>query len=85
MSSIRVVKVKFRDETFLTHCELKKPFKNDDSKQYASCFVHLIVATGKIVESCYFEVSCRWQLFGAERLSLVGLNVYRVPWQAANL
>lgn len=77
--------MKFHGETFLTHCELKKPFKNDDSKQHASCFVHLIVATGKIVESCYFEVACRWQLFGAEHLSLVGLNVYRVPWQAANL
>lgn len=67
-SSIIIFKVKFHGKTFLTHGELKKPFKNDDSEQYAHCFIHLIVATGKILGSYYFEVAYGWQLFGAECL-----------------
>lgn len=49
--------MKFHGEAFLTPCELKKPIKNDDSKQYAVCFSHLFVATGKMLKSCYFEIS----------------------------
>lgn len=49
--------MKFHGETFLTQCELKKPIRNDDSKQYAVYFSHPFVATGKMLRSCYFEIS----------------------------